>query len=159
MSSEDVLLLILIANGSPILACRLAGDREAVPVDFGCRGWDGQPLFGLSKTWRGIASALLMTGLAAMLLGGSFVMGALLALAAMLGDLFSSFIKRRLGLAPSSRCWGLDQVPEALLPALLAAWLVGLSGWAVAGIVLAFLLLSTLLSRALFLLGVRKHPY
>jgi hypothetical protein len=37
---------------------------------------------------------------------------------AMLGDLFSSFVKRRLNLPPSSRATFLDQVPESLFPLL-----------------------------------------
>src|SRR5262249_24399228 len=32
----------------------------------------------------------------------------------MAGDLFSSFLKRRIGLGPSSKATGLDQVPESL---------------------------------------------
>jgi CDP-archaeol synthase len=37
---------------------------------------------------------------------------------AMAGDLLSSFVKRRFGLAPSSKATGLDQIPEALFPLL-----------------------------------------
>jgi hypothetical protein len=36
----------------------------------------------------------------------------------MAGDLFSSFLKRRLNLPPSSPALGLDQVPESLFPLL-----------------------------------------
>ena len=39
----------------------------------------------------------------------------------MLGDLCSSFVKRRLGFAATSRLTGLDQIPESLVP-LLACW-------------------------------------
>jgi hypothetical protein len=42
---------------------------------------------------------------------------------AMLGDLFSGFVKRRLGMGPSDKALGLDYVPESLLP-LLACVLV-----------------------------------
>jgi len=45
----------------------------------------------------------------------------MVALMAMLGDLFSSFLKRRMGLAPSCQAIGLDQIPESLLP-MLACW-------------------------------------
>ena len=41
---------------------------------------------------------------------------------AMLGDALSSFIKRRMGAAPSSRATGLDQIPEALLAAAGRCW-------------------------------------
>ena len=38
--------------------------------------------------------------------------GLLVAATAMAGDLLSSFLKRRLALAPSSQAIGLDQIPE-----------------------------------------------
>jgi hypothetical protein len=44
--------------------------------------------------------------------------GALVGSMAMAGDLFSSFVKRRLNVTPSSRITGLDQIPEALFPLL-----------------------------------------
>jgi hypothetical protein len=46
----------------------------------------------------------------------------------MIGDLFSSFCKRRFGLPSSSRARGLDQIPEALLPLLACRDLLILTG-------------------------------
>ncbi len=45
----------------------------------------------------------------------------------MLGDLSSSFVKRRLRLKLHAQVFGLDQIPEALLPLLLVQDHLGLS--------------------------------
>jgi len=73
-------------------------------------------LFGPSKTIRGILISVLITTASAPLIGLDLTIGAIVAGAAMAGDLFSSFVKRRLNFPPSSRALGLDQVPDSLLP-------------------------------------------
>ena len=71
----DLLLLMLAANGAPILFTRILGDRWAWPVDGGLRLWDGRPLFGASKTWRGIVVGFVVCALMAELLGYGFTFG------------------------------------------------------------------------------------
>lgn len=105
-----------MANGTPVIATKILGRTFAYPVDFGIAFWDGQPLFGASKTLRGIVLAVLLTSVAAALIGLEWTFGALIAVTAMFGDLLSSFI-RRMGLIPSSQCIGLDQIPESLFSA------------------------------------------
>ena len=116
---EILLLLWLVCiNGAPILLARWAGQKFNHPIDGNRLFIDGRPLLGASKTFRGLAAALcvsvVMGMLFAMPLGVSLMFGAL----SMAGDMTSSFIKRRLGLAPSSMALGLDQIPEALFPLL-----------------------------------------
>lgn len=113
----QLLLLIIIANGAPVLMRVILGDRLNAPVDFGFTLPDNNPVFGASKTWRGILAALLMTSIAASLMNYPFFIGFLIAGYAVAGDLASSFVKRRFSLAPSSKAPVLDQVPESLLPA------------------------------------------
>ena len=110
--------LIVVANGVPVLAKRALGTRLDRPLDGGTVLADGRRPFGPTKTIRGVALSLLATPLAAELLGLPWKVGALVAGAAIAGDLFSSFMKRRLGLPPSSMAIGLDQIPESLLPLL-----------------------------------------
>ena len=154
-----LLLLLFIANGSPILARRFLGERFDRALDGGRMLADGRPLLGASKTLRGIVSALLVTMLAAPLLGVSWIVGLLLAVFAMLGDLSSSFLKRRLGLPPSSMALGLDQIPESLLPLMVCRPLLELSWAQVLWLTLAFFVLELILSQLLYRLGIRKHPY
>jgi hypothetical protein len=63
------------------------------------------------------------------------------------------------GPAPSSRALILDQVPEALLPALVCKSLLALAVVDIALIVALFTFGEMLLSRLLFKLHVRDQPY
>ncbi len=154
-----LLLLILIANGVPVIATAVCGQRGARPLDSGRKLSDGQRLWGDSKTWRGLLLALSITGLAALALGLPALIGVIIGAAAMLGDLLSSFIKRRLGMASSSMALGLDQIPEALLPLLAVAGEFGLSWSTIILTTLGFMALELALSQVLFRLGVRNRPY
>ena len=154
-----VLLLLMVANGAPILAHRLLGRRFAWPIDGGRRLRDGRPLLGESKTWRGLLVAILATAVSAPLLGFTITVGVLVGAGAMLGDLASSFVKRRLGIESSGFAPGLDQVPESLLPLLLVMPVIGLEVVEVLMLVAAFFVLELLLSQVLYRLRIRKRPY
>jgi hypothetical protein len=155
----QLLLLLLVANGAPVIARYLLGATANRPLDGGRLFADGQPWLGPSKTYRGVAAALLVTTCAAWIMGLSPGIGLQVAVAAMLGDLVSSFAKRRLRIAPSDMALGLDQIPEALFPALLVQTQMGISLAETAGVVAAFLLLGLLLSRLLFAVSIRKRPF
>jgi CDP-2,3-bis-(O-geranylgeranyl)-sn-glycerol synthase len=116
-------------------------------------------LFGSSKTIRGILVSILVTTAGAPLVGLQPEIGALVAGAAMAGDLFSSFVKRRLNMQPSSRALGLDQVPESLLPLLVCRQVLALT---TADIVLGvgiFFVGELILSRILYKAHLRDKPY
>jgi CDP-2,3-bis-(O-geranylgeranyl)-sn-glycerol synthase len=154
-----VLLLLGVANGTPIFAKRLMGDRFAAPLDCGLVLPDGRPLFGASKTIRGVVLAVLSTALVGLLVGVGWELGAGIAAAALAGDLASSFTKRRLGLPPHAQATGLDQIPEALLPLLLFHGPLGLAWTDVALLLAAFVVAEILLSRILYRLSIRDRPY
>lgn len=155
----EVLFLLLIANGAPILATRWFPQWLDFRLDGGLNFVDGRPLLGTTKTWRGLLASLALTPLAAALLGYGWGAGLVAAAAAMLGDLLSSFTKRRLGIASSDMAVGLDQVPEALLPALALTGFMALA-WPEALIgALLFVLLEMPISRLLYRMGVRDRPY
>jgi CDP-2,3-bis-(O-geranylgeranyl)-sn-glycerol synthase len=153
-----VLLLVVIANGSPIIAKRALGPR-ARPIDSNRRFVDGRPLLGRSKTLRGLASSMLLTSAAAPLLSLDVMTGFLVALSAMSGDLLSSFIKRRMGSPPSSRASGIDQLPEALFPLLACRKALSLDNADIALGTALFFVGEVLISRLLFKLHVRDRPY
>lgn len=155
------LLLVLIgaANTAPLFAKKLFGARFAWPLDFDARWLDGEPLFGHSKTVRGIVFALVTPALLAWPLGLPIWHGAAIGLAAMAGDLLSSFTKRRMKLAPSSQAFGLDQIPEVLLPAWMARTWFDLTALDIALIVVSFVVLELVLSKLLYRLNLRDRPY
>lgn len=159
LTMVHVLLLLGIANGTPIFAKKLFGKRFETPLDGGLKFVDGRPLLGSSKTLRGLLLALACTTLAAPLLGFDWVIGAGLAGASMLGDLFSSFIKRRFALPVHSQAPAFDQIPESLLPLLLLRQQFGLNGGEIMITVLLFIALERVLSRMLFRLRIRDRPY
>jgi CDP-archaeol synthase len=154
-----LLVLLGVANSAPIAAKHLLGVRWNAPIDAGWRFVDGRPLLGSSKTVRGFVAAVAGAALAAALLGYSLGLGAEVGALAMLGDALSSFVKRRLGVTPSGRAIGIDQIPEALLPLLVIRGTLALSLLQIAAITLAFFALEIPLARLAFRLGLRDRPY
>lgn len=154
-----LLLLLGVANSAPIAARRLLADRWAAPLDGGLNFVDGRPLLGPGKTIRGVAAAVVATALASWALGMSPQVGALLGAVSMAGDALASFVKRRLGVAPSGRATGLDQVPESLLPLLAVQGMLGLSVVQILAVTIAFFILEIPLARWAFRLGLRERPY
>lgn len=159
MLSAQILVLLFAANGGPIITERLLGKHCPWPVDGGARFIDGRPLLGPSKTWRGLVGAIVCAALAAGLFGFSPATGMLVGAGAMLGDLLSSFIKRRLGIDSSGMALVLDQVPESLFPLLMVRSKFGLAESDLVGLVTAFVVLELILSRILFWLHIRRQPY
>ena len=155
----QLLILVALANAAPVVAKKLLGKQFAWPLDGGAAFVDGQPLLGSSKTMRGIVVSLLATPLAAVLIGLGWEAGALVAVAAMAGDLISSFVKRRLGFPPSSMAVGLDQIPESLLPFIAASWLFPVSLLDLVAGTAIFFVGGLALSRILFKLRIRDEPY
>src|SRR5574338_1573527 len=159
LTVAQLLFLVVVANGTPVFAKKLMGDTLAQPLDGGVRFFDGRPLFGTSKTLRGVLLSVIATGIVAPLADIDWHVGLLIGATAMAGDLVSSFVKRRLGLAPSSRAVGLDQIPAALLPMVAGAGIYGLSVADVALAVAIFFVGEVVVSRLLYRMRLRDRPY
>jgi CDP-2,3-bis-(O-geranylgeranyl)-sn-glycerol synthase len=155
----QLLFLLAMANGAPIVATRIFGTSLSRPLDNGLILGDGHPFLGVSKTVRGIVAALAATSLLAPVVNVPWLTGLCIAALAMAGDLLSSFIKRRLGLPPSSRFTGLDQIPESLIPAIGGMWLIGLSVYDAVTSSALFLVGEIVLSPLLYRLALRKQPH
>ena len=117
----ELFLLILpayIANSVPVV---FGGGQS---IDFGKKFVDGKPVFGKSKTIRGLASGIVLgsvAGIAIATFAGSFylaslavnqkiLLGVMLPLGAMAGDLIGSFVKRRLSIPSGKPSLVLDQL-------------------------------------------------
>ena len=155
MIALDALFLLVVANGAPVVAAWLLGQRFDYPLDGNRMASDGRPWLGVTKTVRGVLFSILLTALTAVLLGMSWQLGALFGLVAMVGDLLSSFFKRRLGLASSTPAPGLDQLPESLLPLWGCLSLMGLKWQDTVLAAAAFWILHLLFSRLLDRLRIR----
>ncbi len=155
----ELLVLLVLANATPVFARNILQARFAWPVDAGIRFFDGQPVFGASKTVRGLMFSVAFTTMGAWLIGLGWKIGLLVGCAAMAGDLFSSFVKRRLKMPPSSRATGLDQIPETLFPLLACQQFLDLGVMEIVAVIVIFFVGSVLLSPLFYKLSIRKHPY
>jgi CDP-2,3-bis-(O-geranylgeranyl)-sn-glycerol synthase len=132
------------ANAAPVI---FGGGQ---PMDFGKLFFDGNPLLGSHKTFRGFLAGLVvgtLVGLLQTLLfenllfqyGPQFrydiFLGFVLSLGALTGDLIESFIKRRLNRSPGSSLPVADQI-DFILGALLFSLPFSSPSWQVALIIL-----------------------
>jgi hypothetical protein len=122
----QLLILLVVANGAAVAGTKIFGATFAQSLDGGVRFVDGRPLFGPTKTIRGVVLSVVATSTCAALMGLGWGVGVLIATFAMVGDLFSSFVKRRLNLASSSMAIGLDHIPESFFPLLASRLLLPL---------------------------------
>src|SRR5258708_1145195 len=155
----QLLALLTLANGTPIVAKKIFGPRFARPLDGGIIFFDGRPLFGHSKTIRGITASILITMASAPLIGLDLTIGAIVAGAAMAGGLFSHFVKRRPNIPPSSHAPALDPAPPDPFPllALRAGPSLTMRGMGVG--VGIFFIGEVIVSRLLYQVHVRDEPY
>ena len=84
------------------------------PLDLGKNFFDGKPIFGKNKTFRGFFFGLAIgvtVGLVeSILFGYPLLFSVLSPLGALMGDLAGAFLKRRLGIAPGGLLPIIDQV-------------------------------------------------
>ncbi|MEN8109144.1 MAG: CDP-archaeol synthase [Pseudomonadota bacterium] len=144
---SELVLLLVIANGAPLLAGMLFGRWLNTPLDGNRRLGDGHPVLGPAKTVRGLVASVLACTLAAPVFGLAPGQGALFGMLAMSGDLLSSFSKRRLGITTSHSAPLLDQLPEALLPLLVMQSQFGAGFFETSMAILVFTIIDLLYSR------------
>ncbi len=120
------------ANAAPVI---FGGGK---PMDFGKTFFDGKPFLGSHKTFRGFLAGIIvgtLVGLVQTLIYEqvlfqyspqfqySILLGFVLSLGALTGDLIESFIKRRLNRSPGSSIPVADQI-DFILGAFLFSILV-----------------------------------
>ena len=92
----ELLLLLVTANSVPIAAKRFFGETANRALDGGAR-WRSHPLFGPSKTIRGIAFSLVATPVVALALGLPASVGLIVASGTVVPGVAST---KRTGIAP-----------------------------------------------------------
>ncbi|MCS7125250.1 MAG: CDP-2,3-bis-(O-geranylgeranyl)-sn-glycerol synthase [Candidatus Bathyarchaeota archaeon] len=96
------------ANAAPVIF------GGGLPLDFGKKFYDGKPIFGKNKTFRGfffgLAVGTIVGVLESILFTYPFHFGFLLSLGALVGDLAGAFIKRRMGIPPGELLPVVDQI-------------------------------------------------
>ena len=89
----QLLTMLMLANGTPVIAKKMLGGQYSYPLDGNLTFADGRPVFGRSKTIRGILLSVLVTTVSAPIIGLGWKTGFLVGSFAMAGDLFSSFLQ------------------------------------------------------------------
>jgi CDP-2,3-bis-(O-geranylgeranyl)-sn-glycerol synthase len=96
------------ANAVPVIA------GGGLAIDLGRNFFDGKPIFGKNKTYRGFLAGLavgISVGLVeSIVFGYRLEFGLLLSLGALFGDLAGAFVKRRLNIPPGALLPVVDQV-------------------------------------------------
>jgi len=156
------------ANMAPVFASKFFGSKFSYPLDCKLK-YQGQPLLGSHKTWRGLLAALVMSWLVINLqaflfqfpifsslsildyqTADLFVFGFLFGFGVILGDAVKSFFKRRQTLKPGDKWLFWDQLD--FLGALILILFVYLPPWS---IFLIILIISPLLPLATNWLGYK----
>jgi len=102
-----------VANSSPVV---LGG---GTPLDRGLKWLDGKPFLGSHKTIRGCVFGILAGSIIG-LLQGNFFGGIAQSVGAILGDLISSFFKRRMDFEPGASVPLLDQLNFIVVAIILS---------------------------------------
>lgn len=164
-----------IANMAPVLGKKLFPSL-AMPIDGG-KLWKGKPLFGKNKTWRGLLLGIIVGVfiffLQQYLYQFSFfksislidypkttiLLGFLLGLGALVGDLVKSFFKRRIGISSGKPWIPFDQIDDAVGSIIFAAPIYFV-GWAmfIYGIIIYFIL-NIVVNWIAYFTGIRKEKW
>jgi len=160
-----------VANAFPVIF------GGGLAIDMGKKLLDGKPIFGSHKTIRGFIAGLVAGVLTSVIqtvvlqsislsdfvlpFQFNIIIGSMIALGALLGDLFHSFIKRRMGLAEGSPFPVADQL-DFVVGAILLSLLVSVSVPPFLTIVIVIVItppIHLLTNFAAYLLGVKKTPW
>jgi CDP-2,3-bis-(O-geranylgeranyl)-sn-glycerol synthase len=157
-----------LANMAPVFATKIFGAKFSYPLDCHLK-YQGRPLLGANKTWRGLIAGVVVGILTVYLQAyffrcqffyqisllnyaaiDLFLFGFLFGLGVILGDAVKSFFKRRANLKPGDKWWPWDQLD--FLGALILILLVYLPPWY---IFLLIIIISPLLPLASNWLGYK----
>lgn len=135
------------------------------PIDLGQKFFDGKPIFGKNKTFRGFFSGLAVGTavgfLEIVVFNYHILFGLLLSLGALFGDLTGAFVKRRLGLSPGDMLPIVDQV-DFIIGAIFFSLFIPLQSlfWE---LVIAVLIMTPpihlLTNFAAYKLGLKSNPW
>jgi len=141
------------------------------PIDLGKKLWDGRPILGRGKTFKGTGAGLVTAFVASALIALAFpqaspfiganyaLYGSLLAVGAVLGDFAGSFAKRRLGLERGKSVLWLDQL-DFVAGGLIVASIAASPNMIEALFLLAFTMLAHVIGNWIaFIYKMKKVPW
>jgi CDP-2,3-bis-(O-geranylgeranyl)-sn-glycerol synthase len=140
------------ANAAPVA---LGGGP---PLDGGENWFDGKPFLGSHKTFRGTIVGIL-AGLLIGIIQGNTLGGFAQGLGAILGDLISSFIKRRWDIAPGASSPILDQIDFIVVAIILSLPFQNTTISEIITILVVTLPIHYLTNYVAWLAGMKKNPW
>lgn len=141
------------------------------PIDQGIKFFDGKPLLGGGKTFKGTFAGLLFAFLGVLAISIAFpqtteimeasylAYGTLLAIGALLGDFLGSFLKRRFSIARGRSVFLLDQLDFVIGGLALGSFMMVPTAWEI-----IFLLALTMIAHVIgnwiaFFARMKKVPW
>jgi len=158
-----------VANATPVVAVKIIG--RSTPIDRGLHAWDGRRLFGDGKTVEGLLSGIfagtiigiLIYYLAPLNVFRGLSEPLLLSVGAMGGDIFGSFVKRRLGMERGKPLPILDQLGFLIFSLLFSISIYGVPEWLSIDVFLILLLITFILhittNMFAYLIKLKDKPY
>ncbi|MEM2942251.1 MAG: CDP-2,3-bis-(O-geranylgeranyl)-sn-glycerol synthase [Candidatus Bathyarchaeia archaeon] len=162
LSESDILFAIYIAIPAYVANAFPTLFKGGPPIDLGRRFMDGERILGDNKTLRGLAFGLL-SGLSATVAEALFfgqellLLGGLVSVGALSGDLLGAFIKRRMKFQPGAPFPLLDQLDFVLGALLLSYPVHHVSLGTVLVIVISTPPIHLLANSIAYRLGVKKN--
>ena len=161
------------ANMAPVICKNIPFLKY--PIDFG-KTLGGKPLFGKNKTFRGLFFGVLfgvivafvqfllyqnniLVGIAIVDYSNWFIIGFLLGLGAILGDLIESFVKRRLNYDPGKPFIPFDQIDFVIGGLILVSFVVFIGIEKIITLLLVSVVLHITVNHIAFYTGVRKEKW
>lgn len=151
----------VLANKAPFL------NQWTTPLDFG-KSYRGKRIFGTNKTWRGLFSGAVLGSVIGLLIfphidlyldrGNYLLLGAAIALGALVGDAIESFFKRQVGIASGHSWFPFDQTDYIIGGILFSLPFVRLEIASYITIFAVFFGLHLLVSYIGFRIGLKSKP-
>ncbi|MBD3205691.1 CDP-2,3-bis-(O-geranylgeranyl)-sn-glycerol synthase [Candidatus Bathyarchaeota archaeon] len=140
------------ANASPVIF------GGGAPLDGGVNWLDGKPFLGGHKTTKGTIFGIVI-GTIVGLAQGNLLGGALQSVGAMLGDIITSFLKRRINIEPGESFPLADQL-DFILFAVILSYPIQYQSWETTILIIIVTLpLHYLTNVIAYFLGLKKHPW
>ena len=140
------------ANAAPVA---LGGGP---PLDGGGKWLDGKPFFGSHKTLRGCIAGI-MAGLLIGALQGNPLAGLAQGFGAILGDLMSSFLKRRWNIAPGESSPLLDQLDFIIVAIILSQPFTRATFTEMIIIIIVTIPIHYIMNYVSWLMKMKEHPW
>lgn len=175
LSSIYFLLPAGFANMAPVMGKKIL-KFLAKPIDHN-KTWNGKPIFGKNKTWRGIILGTLLGGavfyMQQLIYPYSFfqkisiinyqettiLLGFVLGFGALLGDLIESFFKRQYGKKSGQRWVPFDQIDYSI-GALLLGSTIYFPGWKQSlYIIVIYFILHIIINHCAYYTNIRKEKW